>query len=170
LDLASDDGRSPDDQQRVLLSELERCEPDLAKRPRLAVGSRADIATDDSWVRSGRPVISALTGEGIPWLLGQLAGLVDEARASQPRPRRLVVHRPMPAGVVVERAADGSLVVRGRQAERAVALSDLTDAGALEYAQSRLRQLGVDRALARAGARQGDKVRIGRFEFDWEPD
>ena len=170
LDLASDDGRSPDDQQRVLLSELERYEPDLAKRPRLAVGSRADIATDDSWVRSGRPVISALTGEGIPWLLGQLAGLVDEARASQPRPRRLVVHRPMPAGVVVERAADGSLVVRGRQAERAVALSDLTDAGALEYAQSRLRQLGVDRALARAGARQGDKVRIGRFEFDWEPD
>jgi GTP-binding protein len=82
----------------------------------------------------------------------------------------VVVHRPVPVGVVVERAGDGSLVVKGRQAERAVALSDLTDAGALAYAQERLHRLGVDRALVRAGARQGDRVRIGRFEFDWEPD
>ena len=82
----------------------------------------------------------------------------------------MVVHRPVPAGVVVERAPDGALVVKGRQAERAVALSDLTDPTALAYAQGRLRRLGVDRALARAGARPGDRVRIGRLEFDWEPD
>ena len=118
----------------------------------------------------GHPAISAVTGDGIPWLLGQLALLVEEARASQPRPTRLVVHRPLASGVVVERASDGSLVVKGRQAERAVALSDLTDAGALAYAQERLHRLGVDRALARAGAREGDRVRIGRFEFDWQPD
>jgi GTPase len=170
VDLAADDGRPPEEQERLLLAELERHEPELAHRPRLVVGSRADIAADGSWAGSGLPTISALTGDGLPWLLGQLARLVDEARASQPRPRRLVVHRPVPTGVVVERARDGSLVVKGRQAERAVALSDLTDAGALAYAQERLHRLGVDRALARAGARQGDRVRIGRFEFDWEPD
>jgi GTP-binding protein len=61
-------------------------------------------------------------------------------------------------------------VVRGRPAERAVALSDLTDAQALAYAQRRLHHLGVDRALARAGARQGDLVRIGGFTFEFEPD
>ena len=53
---------------------------------------------------------------------------------------------------------------------RAVALSDLTNAEASAYAQGRLRGLGVDRALARAGARAGDRVRIGGFEFDYEPD
>ena len=170
VDLASDDGRPAEDQERTLLSELERYQPELARRPRLVVGSRADITTDLSWVAAGRPSISAVTGEGIPWLLGQLALLVEEARAAQPRPTRVVVHRPVPSGVVVERASDGSLVVKGRQAERAVALSDLTDAGALAYAQERLHRLGVDRALARAGAREGDRVRIGRFEFDWQPD
>ena len=103
-------------------------------------------------------------------MLGRLAQLVDEARAAQPRPRRLVVHRPLASGVVVERGPDGALVVRGRQAERAVALSDLTDAGALAYAQGRLKRLGVDRALVKAGARPGERVRIGRLEFDWEPD
>jgi GTP-binding protein len=173
LDLASDDGREPADQERILLAELERHEPALAARPRLVVGSRADIAPDvsEEWrLLTGVPTISAVTGDGIPWLLGSLARLVDEARASQPRPRRVVVHRPVPRGVAVERADDGSLVVRGRQAERAVALSDLTDPGALLYAQDRLHRLGVDRALARAGAQEGDRVRIGHFVFDWEPD
>jgi GTPase len=185
VDLAPDDGRPPQEQERALLTELERYQPELARRPRLVVGSRADLAAeswaaeswaaeswaaDESWVAEGHPAISAVTGDGIPWLLGQLAQLVEAARASQPRPTRLVVHRPVPSGVVVERASDGSLVVKGRQAERAVALSDLTDAGALAYAQERLHSLGVDRALARAGAREGDRVRIGRFEFDWEPD
>ena len=36
--------------------------------------------------------------------------------------------------------------------------------------EERLRALGVDRALARAGARGGDEVRIGAMSFDYEPD
>src|SRR5579875_2031415 len=97
-DLDAADGRSASEQQRVLLDELGRYQPELLDRPRLVVGSKADAAGD-----------------------------------------------------------------------RAVALSDLTDPAALAYAQGRLRRAGVDRALARAGARAGDRVRIGTFEFDYEP-
>jgi GTP-binding protein len=61
-------------------------------------------------------------------------------------------------------------VVVGRAALRAVALSDLTNAEALAYAQGRLRRLGVDRALTRAGVRAGERVRIGDFEFEYLPD
>ncbi|MGA3217980.1 MAG: GTPase ObgE [Acidimicrobiales bacterium] len=170
VDMAPDDGREPVEQERVLLKELENYEPALLERPRVVVGSKADLATEQWRQTCELPLISARTGEGIDWLLGRLAQLVDEARVVQPRPRRLVVHRPLPSGVVVQRGADGALEVRGRQAERAVALSDLTDAGALAYAQGRLKRLGVDRALVKAGARPGDRVRIGRLEFDWEPD
>ncbi|MGH9105121.1 MAG: GTPase ObgE [Acidimicrobiales bacterium] len=170
VDLAPGGGRPPAEQERVLVSELASHEPTLLQRPRLVVGSRADLASEEGRAASGPPAVSAVTGEGLPWLLGRLAALVSAARAEQPRPRRVVVHRLEPKGVAVERAADGSFVVRGREAERAVALSDLTDPGALNYAQGRLRRLGVDRALVRAGARQGDRVRVGRLEFDWEPD
>ena len=175
--MAPDDGRAPADQERVLLKELENYEPALLERPRLVVGSKADAAGPEwrepgqEWRQDGGlPLISAHTGEGIDWLLGRLAQLVDEARAAQPRPRRTVLHRPPASGVVVKRGPDGALEVRGRQAERAVALSDLTDAGALAYAQGRLKRMGVDRALVKAGARPGDRVRIGRLEFDWEAD
>ncbi len=61
------------------------------------------------------------------------------------------------------RCSDGT---RGR----AVALSDLTNPDALAVARERLTSLGVDRALARAGARSGDVVRIGDLEMTYESD
>ncbi len=82
----------------------------------------------------------------------------------------MVVHRPAPEGVNVEAAGSGAWRVVGRPAERAVALSDLTQADAMAYAQGRLKSLGVGRALARAGAVAGDVVWIGDLSFDYEPD
>ena len=48
--------------------------------------------------------------------------------------------------------------------------SGLDDVQALEVAHGRLKRLGVDRALARAGAEAGDTVRIGGLAFDYEPE
>ena len=39
---------------------------------------------------------------------------------------------------------------------------------AADEAHRRLKRLGVDRALARAGAQPGDRVRIGGLVFDYE--
>jgi GTPase len=168
VDLTAGSGRPPEEQEAVLVEELRRHEPGLATRPRLVVGSKSDAAEPDVVWDRGR--VSAVTGDGLRPLLGEMAALVERARAELPHPARYVVHRPEPAGVGVERDVDGAWLVRGRAAARAVALSDLTLPDALAYAQGRLRRLGVDRALARAGARAGDVVRIGGFEFEYEPD
>jgi GTP-binding protein len=167
VDLASVDGRSPAEQEAVLLEELRRYQPSLLERPRLVVGSKADAADQDiGW---DGPRVSAVTGDGLRPVLGASAELVAKARAELGAAGRFVVHRPEPAGVAIQREPDGTWVVVGRSAERAVALSDLTIPDALEYAQSRLRSLGVDRALARAGVRAGDVVRIGGFQFEYQP-
>jgi GTP-binding protein len=156
---------------RVLVRELGSYRPDLLERPRVVVGSKADVARDDEGVCD--QVLSAATGQGVPALLQRLAVLVREARdagapaADAAGPGDVVVHRPVPEGVNVRRDADGAWVVLGRAAARAVALSDLTDAGAQAEAVRRLRLLGVDRALARAGARDGDEVRVGDMSFTW---
>jgi GTP-binding protein len=170
VDLASSEGRSPAEQEAILLEELRRHQPSLVSRPRLVVGSKADLVDGVAGSNWEGLRISAVTGEGLRDLLGQTASLVAEARAAQPESGTFVVHRPEAQGVAVERDTDGAFVVRGRPAERAVALSDLTNGQALAYAQQRLRRLGVDRALSRAGARSGDLVRIGGFEFEYEPD
>jgi GTP-binding protein len=173
---------APAEQARVLLQELEAYQPDLVERPRLIIGSRADMAPEYlERAVTGEPMttddgleldlcISAVTGAGLPRLVGRMADAVREARTAEPEPEGFVVHRPIPAGVRIEREDDGSFRVIGRQAERAVALSDLTQLEALDYAHSRLKKLGVDKALARAGAREGDTVHIGGLSFEFEED
>jgi len=165
VDLAAADGRPPADQEAVLLAELGRHRRDLLDRPRIVVGTKSDIAVAD-WEG---PRLSAVTGDGVRALVGQMAELVVRGRAEAPAATGFVVHRPEAEGVVVERSDDGGFVVRGRPALRAVAVNDITNTEALLYVQGRLRRLGVDRALARAGAREGDIVHIGGFSFEYEP-
>ena len=172
LDLAAPalGGDAPSTQLRILLSELGSYRPELLDRPRVVVGSKADVASDDEDVSD--LVLSAATGQGVGTLVERLAGIVQDTRAeaASVASSEIVVHRPVPEGVDVRRSGDGAWVVVGRVAERAVALSDLNDVGAQAEAVRRLRRLGVDRALARAGVRDGDEVTVGTMTFTWGED
>jgi GTPase len=167
-------GLSPEDQHRILLDELERYQPDLVERPRIVVGSKADVvALDAEPTGNFRPdlLISSVTGQGVKELVGRLSRLVDEARTDEPEVEgTIVIHRPMPEGFAVERIEPGVFRVVGKVAERAVALNDVTTDEAADFVQGRLRRLGVDRALTRAGARDGDVVHIGELAFTWYRD
>ncbi|MGI8940233.1 MAG: GTPase ObgE [Iamia sp.] len=175
----------PAEQERILLAELEAYRPDMVTRPRVVVGSRADMADGSPDVSAlpdgiGDPeeapedlaphIISSVTGDGLDGLVGRLATLVDGARHEEPRTDGFVVHRPAPAGISVARDDDGALRVHGRPAERAVALSDVSSPDAQAYVRDRLDKLGVTKALVKAGAKEGDEVRIGAFSFDYLPD
>ena len=166
VDLAEVEGKTAQAQEEILIGELREYDQRLLKRPRLIVGTKSDVATL-SW--DGHR-ISAVTGDGLERLIGDLSQLVERARLEEDQPSQYVVHRPVPEGIQVSRLDDGSFEVLGRQALRAVALSDLTDIDALNHAQERLEQLRVPRALARAGAKAGDVVVIGSFQFEYEPD
>ncbi len=68
----------------------------------------------------------------------------------------------------VERVDEHTFVVHGRPAERATALSDMTNIDALDHMRARLKKLGLNRALLRAGVQNGDVVTIGAFSFEYE--
>ena len=184
-------GVSPYEQHRVLLHELGQYRPELLDRPRIVVGSKADAAgivdvadvaalfgssdtgegIGDDGVFLPDLVISSVTGLGIPALIGTLGTMVAEARTAEPEATgNIVIHHPLPEGFSVERIEEGVYEVFGKVVERAVALNDVTTDEAADYIQDRLRKIGVDRAMARAGARDGDEVRIGELSFIWYRD
>jgi GTP-binding protein len=170
LDLSPLAERPPAEQRAVLLDELEAYRPELVRRPRLVVGSKADLGAAEGADGVDLDLtVSAVTGQGIDRLVGRLADEVRAARAALPEPSQFVVHRPVREGYEVVREG-GGWVVEGREAVRAVALSDLTRPDALAEAHRRLQRLGIDRALARAGAQPGDPVRIGALTFDYQDD
>jgi GTPase len=172
LDLSESAPEPPDRQLEVLLFELGAHLDELTTRPRVVVGSKADVAAPGVDTSACDLVVSATRGDAIDALLGRLATLVRAARAEaiadavvEPR-----VHRPRAEEVEVHPLGQGRFEVVGRAAVRAVGLSDLTDPGALDELHRRLARLGVDRALARAGARDGDVVAIGDLELEWSPE
>ncbi|MDP9332765.1 MAG: Obg family GTPase CgtA, partial [Actinomycetota bacterium] len=112
--------------------------------------------------------IASVTRAGLDEFRGHLATLIEAARAAEGEVDPYVVFRPEEQGFSVVREGPKEWRVQGRPAERAVALADLTNSEAMAYVQQRLQRMGVERALARAGAAHGDVVRIGDHELLYE--
>ncbi|MGH3264957.1 MAG: Obg family GTPase CgtA, partial [Trebonia sp.] len=122
--------------------------------------------------------VSAATHEGLRELGFAMAELVATARENAPAPEAVrVVIKPAPvkdAGFDVVRTDDGAYLIRGEKPSRWVNQTDFTNDEAVGYLADRLARLGVEEALAKAGAEAGDTVLIGDLDdavvFDWNPE
>jgi GTP-binding protein len=186
LDCATEEpGRDPLTDLDVIEAELIAYKDDLARltaRPRIVVLNKIDVPAARELAdlvrpdleRRGLPVfeISAATHEGLRELSYALAEAVAVDRAARPvEVATRIVLRPTPVddlGFTVAREGDG-FVVRGSKPERWVLQTDFANDEAIGYLADRLARLGVERALAQAGATPGCEVTIGGVTFDWEP-
>jgi len=158
---------------------------DLADRPRLVVLNKIDVpegrelaelVTLDLQAR-GLPVflVSAVSREGLPALTYALAAEVTRARvaaASVVPPRIILQPRAVDDTgfqVAPDTEQDGGFVVSGSRPERWIRQTDFSNDEAVGYLADRLARLGVEKALASAGAQPGCPVTIGDVTFDWQP-
>ena len=170
VDLAPMDGMSAAEQERILLHELGEYRPDLLERPRLVVATKTDAAEADALDSWKGLKMSAVTRDGVRKVLGELADLVKHARTLEPPKQGAVVIKPQAEGTKIEKLGDLEFRLHGRDVERAVALNDVTTPDAMNYIDERLKNLGVHRLLARAGATEGTVVHIGTFSFEYTPE
>jgi GTP-binding protein len=170
LDPSETQTHEPAEQLEILTRELADYSAELARRPLLVLINKSDLfdVTPLAEALDAAPV-SALTGEGITDALHSIGDLVDQADRAAPERRGFVLHRPLGSTFSIHREDDGWWV-EGQSAERAVRFADLTMPEAADMASRRLASLGVDDALARAGALEGDEVRIGDLSFEFTPD
>lgn len=172
IDLAAED-RDPLDDFDVLRSELAAFDPDLASRPFLIAATKLDVAGElFAYVTERYPDafgISAVTGTGIPELVGALSEAVAKARAETPPAVGYVRHIVREEPLAVHRE-DTAWRVTGTRVERAVEQTDMSNEEAVERLQRRIAGMGVERRLEEAGAEPGDDVRIGEIEFTFEPE
>jgi GTP-binding protein len=184
--------------EREPLADLDMIEDELtaygglADRPRLVALNKVDLPDGRLVAEMVRPAlaerglraveVSAVTHEGLRELAFAMAALVAEHRAANApsTPTRIVIN-PKPvddAGFEVRREHDpvsGEPVYRilGGRPERWVRQTDFSNEEAVGYLADRLARLGVEEALADAGATAGCTVAIGPGDgavvFDWEP-
>ncbi len=159
----------------------------LAGRPRLVALNKVDVPEARELADLVKPElqargiavyeVSAATTQGLRELKFAMAHMVAQARAARPEPEPTrVVIRPAPAsgpGFEVTRMPDGAYLIRGEKPARWVRQTDFSNDEAVGYLADRLARLGVEEALAEAGAAPGDTVLIGEPDdavvFDWDP-
>ncbi|HUR52457.1 MAG TPA: GTPase ObgE [Mycobacteriales bacterium] len=177
-----DPGRDPLTDLDVIEAELEQYKTSLSDRPRLVVLNKADLpearelaelVTPDLEARGYRVfTVSAVSHLGLKELTFALAEVVAADRAARPvEEATRIVLRPTAVddlGFTVEQE-DGVFVVRGSKPERWILQTDFGNDEAVGYLADRLARLGVEKALADAGATPGCEVRIGEVVFDWQP-
>jgi GTP-binding protein len=184
-----DPGRDP-------LTDLDVIEAELAAygglddRPRMVALNKTDVpdAREIAEMVTGELearglqvfAVSAATRAGLRELSFGMAGLVAAARAAAPPPEATrIVLRPQAvddSGFTVTREETPGgprYLVSGVKLTRWVRQTDFANDEAVGYLADRLKRLGVEDALVKAGAEPGDDVAIGEGDdavlFDWEP-
>lgn len=165
--------RNPLDDVDSLRAELDAFDPELATRPSLVVLSKVDAGRErlsEALARWPDALpISAVTGEGVEELMRRLAASVDQARYEVDSPVGYVRHIVRDDPLEVRRHNE-SWLVNSRRVEKAVAITNMDNEESVERLQKKLIGMGVERELARAGAKRGDDVVIGSVSFTFEPE
>jgi GTP-binding protein len=73
-----------------------------------------------------------------------------------------------PQAFQIMRDPDGAWRVQGKSVERAAAMTYWEYDEAVRRFQRILEHLGIEQALREAGTREGDTVRIGEYELEWQ--
>ncbi|WP_242895312.1 GTPase ObgE [Actinomadura litoris] len=161
----------------------------LSDRPRIVVLNKVDVPDARDLAEMVRPEfearglavfeVSAASHEGLRELSFAMAAMVTEYRASLPavEPTRTVI-RPEPVGgdtgFEIRPMGENTFLITGNKPVRWLRQTDFANEEAVGYLADRLARLGVEQALAEAGASRGATVLIGTPDdsvvFDWEPE
>lgn len=182
IDIAGIEGRNPLEDFHVINRELERYNPELARRPQIIAANKVDVLGDETVLNEftseldklGYRVfpISAATGIGVWELVRHAYEMVKnmpEPAAFEPAPREMIYKPQAEAPFTVDIEGD-VYVIDGPWIRKLLRGINFEDRESLQYFQRALRQKGVIEALEEKGIQEGDTVRIGEdMEFDYTP-
>jgi len=181
IDMAAVDGRDPYEDYKQINEELKLYNIKLEERPQIVAANKMDLPQAKENLRRFKEQlpditvyeISAATKQGVQELMYAIADLletlpdkptVEEVAEVEER----VVFRAEPEPIPFEISKEGDVfVVSGEKIEKLVRMTNLNSYDSIQRFARMMRNMGVDDALRKRGAQDGDTVRIGDFEFEF---
>lgn len=180
------EGRDPIDDYRIINRELEAYAPELSRRPMVVLANKCDMPNTEEKVEELRRMaeadghqffaISTVTGQNLDelvvWCASTVAELRQELALTEPTEDRSEfwesLRKRRDNHLTIEREERHVWRVSGTAIERMVIQTDWDNDEAVAYLQHRLDRIGLDDQLIKAGARNGDEIRILGFAFSFE--
>jgi GTP-binding protein len=165
--------------REIINEELAQFSEQLAAKPQIVVLNKLDLPDAQAWwplVQEAMQerdleahAISAVSGQGVRELMQRAYELLRTLPPPELIPDEVAVFRPAEQedAFIIEQEVDGWRV-RGVRVERVAAMTPFVLPEAAARFQRQLRAMGVEEALVQAGVQQGDTVRIGERELEWQ--
>lgn len=186
IHMVSMDGeRDPYASYLAINEELKDYGADLEKRPQIVVGTKMDCdgayeRLEEFQKKLGQTVIpvSALTNEGVDELIKKAYELIQKtpifplgkAQEKEDSPEYRVYDASKDfkePPFTLTRPSEHLFVITGKEVLEKYALMNLSDDQGVARLINYLNRLGVEEALKKKGAKDGDTVRIADFEFTY---
>jgi GTP-binding protein len=180
VDISASEGRNPYQDYLTINKELENYNPKLLQRPQIIVANKMDLPESEKNLEEFKKQvkdvliipISAYTKKNLDQLLYKTADLLDQVAIEdfeEPITEEVVEYKftPSPEPFTITRADDGVYVVNGPMIERYFNKTNFENEESVKIFSQRLRKLGVDDALRKLGVKNGDSVRIIKYEFEF---
>ena len=116
--------------------------------------------------------ISTITREGLRDLLFAIADKLEtipkDIKPLEEKEERVVYrHQEQDAPFEISRDSDGAFVLTGDRIEKLFKMTDFNHDESIQRFSRQLRGMGVDEALRKRGAKDGDTVRLLDYEFEF---
>ncbi len=185
VDMSGTEGRDPYADFQQINQELSDFDSSLLQRPQIVVPTKMDLpdatthltefkqklATDSQYRDVKVDPISAVTHAGVRQLLRDTAEILKtaptfamEPETSEPETQFTADTEP---SFVINHDEDGNWILSGRKIERLVQMTNTEHTQSTLRFARQLRSMGVDEALRKAGAQDGDQVKILDFMFTY---
>ena len=184
IDMSGMEGRDPFEDYQTILDELEKHDPELARKPQVIVANKMDMpdsadnleifkeqldALDNDYELYE---ISALRRDGVMAVLYRASELLDEYEEQEDEIVELDTHvtytlEEEEAPFELSRDSDGTWILSGEEIERLFLMTNLDHDESIMRFSRQLRGMGVDNALRERGAKDGDLVALLDFTFEF---
>ncbi|KAF0126899.1 MAG: GTP-binding protein [Elusimicrobia bacterium] len=172
-------GVTPEKSVKVIASELSGFNPELGARKRLLAVTKADLPEAAGAYASIKKkfkkdevfLISGVTGEGVSKLMDRVIELLPSLPVPElykPEEKGPVLELRMDKGFRVENSGDNRWNVRGPRLKTLLAMTNFVQPDSLERLRRIFKGIGLDKALKKAGAAEGDIVSVEGWEFEWQ--
>jgi len=185
IDMAAVEGRDPYEDYLIINKELEEYNLRLTERPQIIVANKMDmpeaadnLAAFKEKLTEDHPVfpISAFTREGLRDLLFSIADTIEktpefpllEEVEDNPGENRVVYrHEEDTDKFTITRDPDGTFIISGETIEKLFKMTNFASEESTRKFARQMRGMGIDDALRARGAKDGDTVRILKYEFEF---